>query len=117
MTTTLTREILQMWRAPHRFRETGSYEDIGWQPRAIEGAGADEAALVARDRYHQACRAIAQLEGRQGEIMILTCIAGYEIAEVAEMLEISPKTVRVHLHHGRKQVQAIIGGEEGISHE
>jgi RNA polymerase sigma factor (sigma-70 family) len=116
MVTTLSREFKQMWRAPYRNRETGSYEDTGQPPGMPVGRAADDA-LVARDRYHQACRAIARLKGRQGEIMILHCIAGYEVSEISEMLGISPETVRVHLHDGRKCLQGMIKGEEGTAHD
>jgi RNA polymerase sigma-70 factor (ECF subfamily) len=110
LATTLTREVLQIWRAPHRFREGGLHEDTGWQP----AASVDDAdAVFAADRYNKACRAIAQLEGRQREVMALHCLAGYEISEVAGMLGISSATVRVHLHAGRARVLDIMGREEG----
>lgn len=112
LVTTLTREVLQIWRTPYRSQETGSHEDIGGQP----SPPADDA-LVARECYRQACRAIAQMKGRQGEIMILRCIAGYEIPEISEMLGISAQTVRVHLHDGRKRLRVMIEGEEGTAHD
>jgi RNA polymerase sigma factor (sigma-70 family) len=109
--TTLTREALQLWREPRWSREISSHDDIDWQPDT-SGGDADDA-LVARDRYRGACRAIAQLGGRQGEVLALHCIAGYEMSEVAMMLEISQATTRVHLHAGRKRLLAIIAaGEE-----
>jgi RNA polymerase sigma-70 factor (ECF subfamily) len=111
MATTLSREVLQMWREPHRTRETESCDDESRQQVSPVGAAVDDA-LVARDRYRQACRAIARLGGRQSEILMLHCIAGYEMVEIAEMLDISPATVRVHLHDGRKGLRATIGGEE-----
>ena len=116
MVTTLSREVLQIWRTPYRTRETVSYEDIGGSPGAATGTSADDP-LGARDRYHQACRAIAKLKGRQSLIMILHCIAGYEISEVAEMLEISAGTVRVHPHDGRTRLQAMIERERGTAHD
>jgi RNA polymerase sigma-70 factor (ECF subfamily) len=111
LATTLAREVLQIWRAPHRSRETGS-NDPG--RRQEEPAGADETdAVAATDRYHEACQGIARLEGRQRDIIALHCLAGYAISEVAEMLGISPATVRVHLHDGRRRLLEIMAREEG----
>jgi RNA polymerase sigma-70 factor (ECF subfamily) len=110
LATTLTREALQIWRAPHRSREGGLREDAGRQP----AASVDDAdAVFAADRYSKACRAIAQLEGRPREVMALHCLAGYETSEVAEMLGIREATVRVHLHVGRGHVRDIMAREEG----
>jgi RNA polymerase sigma factor (sigma-70 family) len=109
LATTLMREVLQIWRAPHRSRETGSHDDAGQQPGAPAGTDGPDVA----DRYFKACRGIARLEGRQRDIIALHCLAGYEISEVAEMLGISPATVRVHLHAGRRHLLEIMAGEEG----
>jgi RNA polymerase sigma factor (sigma-70 family) len=111
--TTLTREALQLWREPRWSRETRPYDDIDWQPDTAAGTVDD--ALAARDRYRSACRAIAQLGGRQGDVLALHCIAGYEVSEVAKMLRISQATTRVHLHAGRKRLQAMIAAEEGAT--
>jgi RNA polymerase sigma factor (sigma-70 family) len=109
LATTLTREVLQIWRAPHRSREAELHEDTGRQP----AASVDDAdAVFAADRYSKACRAIAQLEGRQRDVIALHCLAGYEISEVAEMLEIKPATVRAHLHTGRGRLMDIMAREE-----
>jgi RNA polymerase sigma factor (sigma-70 family) len=108
LATTLTREILQMWRAPHRSRETGPSEDSRAEPADADNASVTEH----RDRLHQACRVIAGLGGRPGEVMALHCLAGYEISEVAEILGISQGTVRVHLHTGRVRLQAMVAGHE-----
>jgi len=53
------------------------------------------------------------LGGRASEIMIMHCIEGYEISEIAERLEITPATVRVHLSKGRERLRALIPGKEG----
>lgn len=113
LATTLAREVLQIWRTPHRSRETGSHDDAGQRPGAAVGAdGAD--AVFAADRYHKACQGIARLEGRQRDVIALHCLAGYEISEVAEMLGIRTSTARVHLHAGRRRLLAIMAGEEGL---
>lgn len=109
---TLVREVLQIWRAPHRSREAGSNDDAGREPGASAGAG-DAGAIFSVDLYHKACQGIALLEGRQRDVIALHCLAGYEISEVAEMLGISRATVRVHLHGGRRRLREIMAGEEG----
>lgn len=107
---TLAREVLQIWRAPHRSQEIGSHEDAGRRPCGSTDAG-DEAVLAA-DRYHKACRAIARLKGRQRDVIALHCLAGYEISEVAEILGMKRQTVRVHLHAGRQRLAEMMAREE-----
>jgi RNA polymerase sigma factor (sigma-70 family) len=111
LATTLAREVLQIWRAPHRSRETQSHDDAGQRPSAPVSADSPDA-LFAADRYHKACHGIARLEGRQRDVIALHCLAGYELSEVAEMLGISSSTVRVHLHTGRRRLLEIMGEEE-----
>ena len=89
LATTLAREVLQIWRAPHRARETGSHDDAGQLPGASAGPDGPDAVFAA-DLYYKACQGIARLEGRQRDVIALHCLAGYEISEVAEMFGISP---------------------------
>jgi RNA polymerase sigma factor (sigma-70 family) len=110
LATTLAREVLQIWRAPYRSHETGLDDDAG-QRLGITADAGDPA--VAEDRYRRACRGIAQLKGRQRDVIALHCLAGYETSEVAEMLGIRLATVRVHLHAGRQRLREIMAGEEG----
>jgi RNA polymerase sigma factor (sigma-70 family) len=109
LATTLAREVLQIWRSPHRTRELLSDDDGG----RLASVPADADAVHAADRYDRACCAIAQLEGRQLDVIALHCLAGYKVSEVAEMLGISPSTVRVHLHGGRIRLAEIMAREEG----
>ena len=110
--TTLAREALQLWRAPHRSRETELHDDGSRHP-GLPARDAD--AVLAADRYRTVCRAIAQLDGRPREVITLHGLAGYEISEVAEILGIKPATVRVHLHTGREQLREIMAREEGTA--
>jgi RNA polymerase sigma-70 factor (ECF subfamily) len=111
LATTLANEALQIWRAPHRSREAAAPDDLGWDP-AAPTITVDADAVVAADDYHNVCRAISQLEGRQREVIALHCLAGYEISEVAEMLGIKTATVRAHLHTGRASIREIMAREE-----
>jgi RNA polymerase sigma-70 factor, ECF subfamily len=112
LVTTLTREVLQIWRKEQRLEETNEYDDTGWQ--AGTPAEADDTdALLFTERYRTVCRAIATLGGRQHQVLALYGLAGYEIHEIAEMLEIKPQTVRVHLHAGRQRLREILDEQEG----
>lgn len=114
LATALVREVLQIWRAPHRFQEAGSNDNAERQPGTSVGTGDADAVFVA-DRYYKACQGIAQLKGRQREVMALHCLAGYEVPEVAEMLGISSSTIRVHLHAARRRLAEIMAREEGTA--
>jgi RNA polymerase sigma factor (sigma-70 family) len=111
LATTLAREVLQIWRTPHRAREAGAFDDAGRPDMCQDAHGAD--AIFAAGVYHRVCRAIARLKGRQRDVIALHCLAGYEISEVAEMLGISSSTVRVHLSVGRRNLLKILAREEG----
>lgn len=111
LTTTLAREILQIWRAPYRARETEPHNDVKqFGSVAPSPDSADRLANV--EAYRRTCRAIALLEGRQHDVIVLHCLAGYEISEVAEMLGITGQTVRVHLHVGRQRLKKIMAEDE-----
>jgi RNA polymerase sigma-70 factor (ECF subfamily) len=110
LATTLAREVLQIWRSPHRGREAGFDDDAAQQGTSADAG--DIEAIFAADRYHKVCQAIARLEGRQRDVIALHCLAGYDISEVAEMLGISPSTIRVHLYHGRRRLLEVLAGEE-----
>jgi RNA polymerase sigma factor (sigma-70 family) len=112
LATTLAREVLQIWRAPYRSHESASHDDTERRPSTGTSAGEGEGDSAA-ERYHRACRGIAQLNGRQREVVALHCLAGYEIPEIAEMLEINSATVRVHLFAGRRRLLEIMKREEG----
>jgi RNA polymerase sigma factor (sigma-70 family) len=108
LATTVTHEVLQIWRSRDRLREVSSGEGTGGQQALTPDidSSVDNELLL-----HKACRAIAALDGRPREVMALHCLAGYEIPEVAEMLGISSATVRVCLHNGRMRLREIMTGE------
>jgi RNA polymerase sigma factor (sigma-70 family) len=113
MATTLAREVLQIWRALYRSREGEPYDADEEPETATRDLGLYADAVLAKDAYRRTCRAIACLEGRPGEVIVLHCLAGYEISEVATMLGIKPVTVRAHLHTGRQRLREIMAREEG----
>lgn len=113
MAKTLAREVLQIWRAPYRSREGGPHDADADPETATSDLGLYADAVLARDAYRTTCRAIACLEGRPGEVIVLHCLAGYEISEVAKMLGIKAVTVRAHLHTGRERLREIMAREEG----
>lgn len=112
LATTLMREVLQIWRKSEQRREVQEHDSAGWQSYMPADAG-DVDRLLGAERYRAVCRAIARLDGRQREVIALYGLAGYEIHEIAQMLEIQPQTVRVHLHGGRRRLGEILDGQEG----
>jgi RNA polymerase sigma-70 factor (ECF subfamily) len=57
-------------------------------------------------------RALDTLPAKQRAAVILHDEEGYPSAEVARLMGVSPATVRVHLHRGRKRMRALLGTEE-----
>ena len=56
---------------------------------------------------------LALLPSRQQLVMQLVELDGYSVAEVAEMLESSPSTVRWHLHTGRQRLRQALSPFRG----
>jgi RNA polymerase sigma factor (sigma-70 family) len=110
---TLTNEILQMWRRPHRSREAGAPDEDaaphGWTDAAD--------AAHHKDTLRRTCQAISQIGRRPGEVVALYYLGGYEMTEIAELLGITTATVRVHLHTGRMRFWELLGGAEGAGHD
>ena len=71
----------------------------------------DLAAIEAPDLV-DLIRALDTLPTKQRAAVILHDEEGYPAAEVARLLGISPATVRVHLHRGRKRMRELLGSEE-----
>lgn len=78
---------------------------------ASSGPGPD------RDAERSALRgrlraALAELPDRQREILLLYDVDGFTGPEIAGMLDISPATVRWHLHRARAAMRVILTHEE-----
>ena len=57
-------------------------------------------------------RALDTLPTKQRAAVILHDEEGYPAGEVAWLMGVSPATVRVHLHRGRKRMRELLGSEE-----
>jgi RNA polymerase sigma-70 factor, ECF subfamily len=76
---------------------------------ASEGPGPDREA--ARSALRSRLRdGLDRLPERQREVLMLYDVEGFAGPEIAEMLEISPGTVRWHLHQARAAMRAILDG-------
>jgi RNA polymerase sigma-70 factor (ECF subfamily) len=64
---------------------------------------------VADDRVW---RAVGKLPGKQRAAIALHYLEDRSIEEIAEILEVSPATARVHLHRGRQALARTLGPEE-----
>lgn len=56
---------------------------------------------------------VRRLPKRQSQAIALHYLEDLPVAEIAEILECSPNTVKVHLHKGRKKLAARLGVEMG----
>ncbi len=64
----------------------------------------------ADDEFWKAVRA---LPTRQAQALALHYLEDLPVAEIAEVLDCSPSTAKVHLFRGRKNLAAALGMEEG----
>jgi RNA polymerase sigma-70 factor (ECF subfamily) len=115
---------LGRWRGRGRFsswlyRVTAN-EAVSWSSRSRrfaarvrDGVGARESSTApalgeAIDRARlvdRATRQVRRLPPRQREVMDLVDLQGYEPAEVAEMLDLNPNTVRANLFKARRALR------------
>ena len=100
----VTRRTAADWHRK-RQRRTRLMEAQFEPPRetAIRGAELDSQALT--DLVHREYR---QLPNRQREVFDLADLQGIPLTEIAEMLNMSPITARVHLHRARASIRSRI---------
>ena len=100
----VTRRTAADWHRK-RHRRKRLMEEQFEPPRetAIRGAELDSQALT--DLVHREYR---QLPNRQREVFDLADLQGIPLTEIAEMLEMSPITARVHLHRARASIRSRI---------
>lgn len=60
--------------------------------------------------------ALARIPRKQAQVFCLHCLEGWSYLEIAQDLEISVNAVGVFLHRGRKQLRALMGVRQEISH-
>lgn len=76
----------------------------GWLPRRSD-------TLTLLGAADQLKRFMRDLSPKQRAVLDLVELQGFTAAEAAEMLEISPATVRVHLHRAKAAMSQIADGE------
>jgi RNA polymerase sigma-70 factor (ECF subfamily) len=57
--------------------------------------------------------AVRRLPGRQAQVVALHYLEDRSVADIAAVLDISPDTVKVHLHRGRKALASALGCSTG----
>lgn len=88
------------------FLGTGESEDIA---EAIPDTAADaQEQLLIQERDAQIESAITRLPGKLKEALILTAMEGLSLAEAAEALGVSPKTVEMRTYRARKLLAGIL---------
>jgi RNA polymerase sigma factor (sigma-70 family) len=93
-------------------RRTRSREATETLSRSLESGRPRPDREAARGALRSRLRAgLERLPDRQREVLMLYDVEGFAGAEIAEMLEISPVTVRWHLHQARAAMRAIMDGE------
>jgi RNA polymerase sigma-70 factor (ECF subfamily) len=66
--------------------------------------------LLTRELVDEVQQALSQLSAEHRAVMLLREIEGCEYEQIAEILEISPGTVRSRLHRAREQMRRLLRG-------
>jgi RNA polymerase sigma factor (sigma-70 family) len=77
--------------------------------RAPTTIGDREASYEIDDRAADVMLALKQLPPRQRAVFVLFYLEDRPGREIAELLEMAPATVSVHLHRARRKLRAILG--------
>ena len=97
---TVVREAIELCR---RHSGTTGLDNAEWSAR-----GPDLAELMdVKEGFLQVCAGIASLPDRQCDVMALYYLAGLSTAEIADMLQIEPSTVRKHRSEACKKLEPL----------
>jgi RNA polymerase sigma-70 factor (ECF subfamily) len=85
-------------------------EDEGRRVEAMPGHDvSSERRLLARERWRQLSRAVADLPDRQRLVFTLSHVVGQTPAEISAATGMSPATVRVHLFRALRKLKGALG--------
>lgn len=70
-----------------------------------------EQAAASREFRERLAQAVEELPRRMREVLVLAAVQGYEVAEVARLLGLSPGTVKSRLYWARKRLAEKLRGQ------
>ena len=90
---------------------SGGRHDSAWDVAEAlpSGEPSAERRLVARDRWRALSAAVDQLPERQREVFMLTHLDEQPPQAIAQVLGMSPATVRVHLFRALRRLRSVLG--------
>ncbi len=90
---------------------SGAPHDSAWDAaEAVPSAEPSvERRLVARDRWRALSAAVRQLPERQRDVFVLTHLDDQAPQAIAQVLGMSPATVRVHLFRALRRLRTVLG--------
>ena len=96
----------------HRWISHSTDEDEGRRMEQVAGGEAsNERRLLARERWAQVTRAVADLPNRQRLVFTLCHLDGRSPAEISAATGMSQATVRVHLFRALRKLRGVLGGQ------
>ena len=80
--------------------------------RAPKTTSGREASYEIDDRAADVMLALKRLPPKQRAVFVLFYLEDRPATEIAELLEMAPATVSVHLHRARRKLRAILGDDD-----
>jgi RNA polymerase sigma-70 factor (ECF subfamily) len=108
----LVRILVNIRRDQWRRDAVRRQHQADWKP-AADGAGREEAAILARDAVW---RALDTLAPRRRAVIVMHELEGLKVSDIAVMLGISAITVRWHLSRGRRELARVLEPQIGEKH-
>lgn len=85
------------------------------RPRTVSGPLPDRGDPASPHRMLEISSALAALDHRQREALLLVEIVGLTYVEVGIVLGVPPGTVKSRVHHARHALRARLADDEGLS--
>jgi len=126
----LQEAMLALWKGAARFRGDASARTWIWsvarrkvwdvlrrnrrRQRKLEALPRPPAAsepVLSPEQQDALWRALGALPPEQREVVVLAFRFGYTIAEIASIADCPPGTVKSRMHHAKRKLAAIMGGD------
>lgn len=91
-------------------RQSKSHKPLPEQGEHIAGGQKADGPLRTAELQAKLAERIAGLPKRQADAFVLSRIEGLDAGQIAEVLDCSPRTVRVHLHRAVRRLARELGG-------
>lgn len=95
---------------------TAAFHGAGGGDRLPPAGAADECArrFARLEQRIGLYAALARLPDRQSDALVLTCLIGYGVRQVAELLGVEEASVRSHVGHAKRRLASVLEAQNSV---